>query len=373
MQVYIAGVQGANTCGLNRFYSKTGTLSLHEEAQVPVAGDASPTEDATLNVLNQLGLYRFGCTRSCTYLALEQQKHVIAESTAPASTSGRKQYRDSGIDLAGTTDDEQQSQNFRTSGVLRNMHDSRPEFYAEASLQSPLGHRIGTYCIIDESCRTVLDNSEVKEGLEDIANAISQHLDNVHYRQTHNKGAQMMKVLSAFIEGHTDQNEVFSGEFHPSKMAKGGKKQYLPNAMPPVSLQDEQQGDKQELRRRSISTAGSVSPGTLRPKPLEKTDHIPVRNAYNVLDADLHLPQSVSDIGHGADVGDNSRRASTLVSVSDVPAISEHISTLLARARSLIKDCLNVNGVVFFDTSRMNTRRLVFSSHMYNLLLTSLK
>lgn len=330
--------------------------------QTPGAGPPARA-DATLNALNRLGLYRFGCTRSCTYLVLEQHKHVIAEATAPASISDRKRYRDSGIDFAGSSKYGQDSPSYTTNGTHMNRCDPHPQFYAEAPLRSPLGHRIGTYCIIDESRHTILDNSDVKEGLRDIAEAISQHLDNVHYRQERNKGARMMKVLSAFIDEDMDKNaisEAANGDYQPSKVTTGGKKHYPHTTMLPVSLQVEQPDNKHELGRRSISTAGGVSPCASRPQSLERDDYIPIRNAYDVPDADLRSTPLTSDIRHDVDVESNARRASTMVSVSDVPAISEHISALLARASSLIKEYLEVNGVVFFDTSRVNTRRLVF-------------
>lgn len=316
--------------------------------------ELSPVPDVILSSLTQLGLYRFDCTRSRICLVQDDRRHVIAEASIPTSASSRRRYRDSGIDLATNVEYTRDSPGGTTPQRARHSrHNSQPFFYAETSLRSPLGHTMGTYCVIDERPREHFETEE--KGLDEIAEAISQHLDNVYCRQKRSKSSQMMKGLLTFVGGNIDQSTKVEGvgsEHQARKRATERESQLSTYSMRSASPSTGHLDDAWESDQ-SISAAGGVSPGTLRPQPLEQKENIPIRNIYGKRQEDIRLSSPISDI----DIG--SRRASTMVSVSGVSAVSESIPPLLSQASSLIRECLDVDGVLFFDTSRTNTRRSV--------------
>lgn len=316
--------------------------------------ELSPVPDVVLNSLCQLGLYRFDSTRSLVCLVQENRKHVIAEASMPIPAAAGRKYRDSGIDFATNMEYAQDSPSGSASQRGRHSrHNSQPSSFAEISLRSPLGHTMGTYCIIDERSREKLE-AEAKE-LDEIADAIVQHLDNVYCRHKQSKGAQMMKGLSTFVGGNTDLSkfEGVGSENRPRKRTMERRdSQFSTYAIRTTSPSARHLDDTWESDH---SISAGVSPGTMRPQSFDQKENIPIRT-YDDKGQELIRPSSpISDI----DIG--SRRGSTMVSVSGVSAMSESIPPLLSQASSLIRECLDVDGVLFFDTSRVNTRRLVRS------------
>ena len=318
----------------------------------------------TLNALNKLGLYRFGCTSSFTSLMIDDQKHIIAETTTPQSSYGKRRptTRDSGVAFGqflqertyeyvpGTA---QSASAERSNSVtipnitvgqgrliIRDTAEddtikeypcllelSHTRFYAEVPLYSRSGYVLGTYCIMDGSPRAVFDNTEI-EVLEEITASIANHLDGVWDQQKKNRAARMMTGLSQFV--HTGHNQPDT----QSDYTDAG----LSAAVSGISLHTEQSTIVPEIDNLSIST-GALD--------MENSSHQPSTFGNNI-----HQDRFDTE---------GLRKPSTLVSVSDVSVVSHQISTLFAGASSLIRECLDVDGALFLDASRANARRFVFS------------
>lgn len=416
-----------NDIGFHRLYSFTGT-PLSTEAQSSLGPfrtrdrsasetAASLTSDITLKALNQLGLYRFGCAHSFTCLVLDERKHIIAEASNSMSYGKGRQSRDSGIDFGGDSGSGLHTLNAALSGRdqsdIANLTDatakakcsiildtskddsfkSNPHaaewphmrFFAEVPMYDPEGYAVGTYCIMDESPRVEFHDVDV-ETLRGIAESIAKHLWTQH---KYNKAARMMNGLSTLVQSPSDTQDVNiqsqrrCSQSHvkiPSETNRneGG----LSGAVPPVSLPTglERLSDAQEGDKVSASTPGEVSPCTMRPQSLEETEITPTAPPRKDPGTKLNLPsplpfeESSDSINRCRTSDDNLRRASRLVSVSEAPMISQQISTLFARASSLLRECLDIEGVLFLDASRSNTRRSVsHACRRYAIMLTPAK
>lgn len=346
-------IQDADHSRLNSFYFDTDFNASKNQLH-----------DATLDALNKLGLYRFGCTGSSTSLILDDQKYIIAETTtSPSSHKRGRHTRDSGVDfghdLRSRTYTFAPSASLSSSGERSNVvtipnitadkgrliirdtaqdDDSkdyrclleRPHmrFYAEVPLYSRSGHALGAYCIMDESPRAVFDDSEIKV-LEEITASIANHLENVWDQQKHNRAAQMMNGLSEFVNAEKE------AEYQSDSTNAG-----LSSAVSGVSLQPEQAGIVPAIDNLAVSTGVLDIGNSSRPSSREFRSKINRDRVY----------------------AESSRKASTLVSVPDVSVVSHQISTLFARASSLIRECLGVEGALFLDASPANARRFVFNN-----------
>lgn len=334
----------------NRLYSRTGKpFPVADQA----AAEDGPVPDVVLNSLCQLGLYRFDCTRSVVCLVQEDRRHIVAEASISIPASVGRKYRDSGIGFA--TNVEYGPDSPGSSASQRAMHSrdsSHNFFYTETSLRSPSGHIMGTYSVMDKRPHEKLE-TEAKD-MEEISEAISQHLDNIYCRHMRNKNVQMMKGLSTFVGGNIDLGskiEAVSSEYRPRNQAPESDTQFSNYSMHPKSPPTGQSDDASESDR---SLSIGVSPGTLRPQTFDHNQILPIRtHDKGQEDAGRSSPISEIDIG--------SRRGSTMVSVSGASAVSDSIPPLLSQASALIRDCLEVDGVLFFDTSRVNARRLVLA------------
>ena len=309
---------------------------------------------------------------------IDDQKHIIAETTTPQSSYGKRRptTRDSGVAFA---QDLQERAYAYVPGAAQSASAERPNsviipnitvsqgrliirdtaqddtikeypcllelshtrFYAEVPLYSRSGYVLGTYCIMDGSPRAVFDDTEIKV-LEEITASIANHLDGVWDQQKKNRAARMMTGLSQFVNTGHNQPDT------QSDYTDAG----LSAAVSGISLQPDQSTIVPESENPSIPN------GVL---DMENSSH--------------QLSTFGNNIRQDRFDAESPRKASTLVSVSDVSVVSHQISALFARASSLIRECLDVDGVLFLDASRANARRFVsmLPILMISLALTLLK
>lgn len=391
---------------LNRLYSFTGTPFTAETQSPPgpfrnrdrsvSETTASLTSDITLKALNQLGLYRFNCAHSLTCLTLDDQRHIIAEASSSVPYWKGRQSRDSGIDFGGDPTSVFSQNAAQSAGrdqhkapdiidttikgecciILDTSKDdsfkSHPHatqwphmrFFAEVPIYDPEGYVLGTYSIMDQSPRTVFDNADI-ETLRGIAASIANHLWTQH---KYNRAARMMSGLSTLVQSPGDEkNEVQRrGSQAHVNVSSGGSFANLPLSSPTRRLSDAQEADSA-----TVPTPGEVSPCTMQPQFSEDNEVTPTAPLPKEPDTKFNLPSPLpfgefSDSINRAKTTEDNRRASRLISVSEAPTVPQQILTLFARASSLLRECLDVEGVLFLDASRSNTRRSVF----YNALAT---
>lgn len=352
---------------------------------------ASLTSDITLKALNQLGLYRFNCTHSFTCLILDQRRHIIAEASNSVSYRNGRQSRDSGIDFGGDpgsglslnaalpasqhqssvdiTDttakgecciilDTSKDDTFKSHPHAAQWPHMR--FFAELPMYDPEGYALGTYCIMDDSPRALFDNADI-EALRGIAESIAHHLWTQH---KYNRASRMMNGLSTLVQSPGDEKDEFQrrGSQAHLDVLRGGTSDAVPLSSPTGRLPDAQEADSVPL-----PTPGEVSPCTMRPQPSEDNEVTPTAPPRKEPETKFNLPSPLpfgefSDSINRAKTTEDSRRASRLISVSEAPTVPQQILTLFARASSLLRECLDIEGVLFLDASRSNTRRSAFQT-----------
>lgn len=360
---------------------------------------ASLTSDITLKALNQLGLYRFNCTHSFTCLTLDQRRHIIAEASSSVSYGKGRQSRDSGIDFGGDSGsvfsqnaalfagrdqykvpdiidttvkgecciilDTSKDDSFKSHPHAAQWPHMR--FFAEVPMHDPEGYVLGTYSIIDVSPRAVFDNADI-EALRGVAESIANHLWTQH---KYNRAARMMSGLSTLVQSPGDvKNEVQrrGSQAHVNVSSGGNRDEGGSFATLPLSSPTRRLSDAQEADSVTVPTPGEVSPCTMRPQFPEDNEATPTAPPPKEPDMKFNLPSPLpigefSDSINRVKTTEDSRRASRLVSVSEAPTVPQQILTLFARASSLLRECLDVEGVLFLDASRSNTRRSVFQTY----------
>ncbi|KAG9948304.1 hypothetical protein KCU85_g5036, partial [Aureobasidium melanogenum] len=170
-------------------------------------------------------------------------------------------------------------------------------FYGGIAIRSPYGPVIGVISILHDQTKDGLNNAE-RKFLEHMADTVMSHLDMVRSKEEHRRTSQMVVGLGSFVEGkdHVDmklnQKEV------------------------PKSTEVENQGDP------------PATPGAATSRPSEMS-HIQEEN-----------PSLATD-------GTDSVNFENL----QAQMLSTDVKSTFQRAAHIIKDAIDVEGVVFLDAS----------------------
>lgn len=203
-------------------------------------GGPSLSDDIVLTALVQLGVYRFSCNRAFISLIDGHSQHILSEATASISLRDcRNHLPNDGIYLGVTTLDlvfgvcphamklftgEKVPQLQNTPNMtatpsrfivrdftLEEDFKNRPyvtgwpyfRFYAEVPVYSPAGYVLGSFCVVDDKPRQHFGDAEVS-ALQEISDAIANHLENVRTVQYHLRSDRLIKGLTDFVKGPPD-------------------------------------------------------------------------------------------------------------------------------------------------------------------------
>lgn len=174
-------------------------------------------------------------------------------------------------------------------------------FYAGTAIRSPYGPVIGVISVLDYESRDDLAESE-KVFLQYMSSTIMTHLDMVRSKEEHRRASQMVVGLGSFVEG------------------KGLVDMHMHSKTVPKSTHVEHQGEP------------PLTPGASTSKPPEVV-HIQNENP----------PQQP----------DPTKSAEDTLSFEDLQAqmLSTDVKSTFQRAAQIIKDAIDVEGVVFLDAS----------------------
>jgi hypothetical protein len=346
--------------------------------------------DSTLTALTQLGVYRFGCNRSFVSIIDGEQQHIIAEATASISLRKAEDHLpDDGIYLGVRTLDLEwgvcphairlftgqdpskvtSSENItanRSRNIIRDFtkedfYNNRPyvlewpyfRFYAEVPLYSPSGYVLGSYCVVDNKPRAEFSDKEVA-ALQEIADAISQHLENVRVIQYHRRAERLVKGLTNFVKGHTESdspdyfNQLVSPErlnLHNLNLRNNGIQMEESNTL--LSLPTSKSFSNQSVPDRSSSTAQDESAISLF-SGAKNSEMTPPTQPSSLA---LGTPESTDPLGLDEYYSE---------SADDVP-IAERVAAIFTRASSLLRASMDVEGVTFLDARQNDSRLSVFS------------
>ena len=342
--------------------------------------------DSTLTALAQLGVHRFGCDRSFVSIIDGEQQHLIAEATGSISLRNEENHLPqdglylgvrtlnlewgvcphairlfTGQDSSKIMDTENITVN-RTRNIIRDFtsEDFYKDrlyvqnwpyfrFYAEVPLYSPSGYVLGSYCVVDNKPRSDFPDEDVA-ALQEIADAISQHLENiriVHYNQ---RGENLVKGLTSFVKGNTQSDCAETFHRHPESRQKlniqnlnhrGSDFQTDElNTYPPIiqynsdeTVVDRESSNTQEDRVSSLFSDAKDSGTT------QITTQLSSLAPGSPGSAELLSPdEKCLDI-----------------TMEDLP-IGEIMAAIFSRASNLLKSSMDLDGVVFLDARQSDSQ-----------------
>ncbi|KAF4301638.1 sensor histidine kinase response protein [Botryosphaeria dothidea] len=171
---------------------------LPAPSAIPVPRAPAPARDATLTALAQLGPLRLQCDRAFVSLIDRSQQYIIAEANTLASAISTPNVK---ADYS--------------SYCIRDLRD-QPEYvdrpyvrgwphmrsYLEVPLRTSSGICIGSYSVIDSRPRDDFDDAAVAV-LEDIAQAIMDHIELVKMQEQHKRLERLVNSLCLYVEENT--------------------------------------------------------------------------------------------------------------------------------------------------------------------------
>jgi hypothetical protein len=240
-----------------------------------------------------------------------------------------------------------------------------PRFYAGVALKSPRGAIIGTYCIMDERPRAALEVKEMKF-LRDMAVTVMSNLIHARTREEYRQGERMIRGIGSFVEGRgTLRNwRAMPGydevSYEPSRAGYGGEGQ-LDERQQALSIRnDSNPGETHlDLCKESVGVRGEVtqecscyactgatSNAALPSRPVK------IRNDSNTLRSN-HNP-STGDSAPTSDPDPITCQGSRLPHCDHGETQLNPTERMFSRAVHIVRECLEVEGVVLYDVSSNN-------------------
>ncbi|KAE8137734.1 hypothetical protein BDV38DRAFT_83343 [Aspergillus pseudotamarii] len=311
--------------------------------------------DTILTGLAELGAYRVDCHQAFVTLLENNEPYVIAEAIIPHIAKKDENGKSSllGLKTLGLTADG----SYPTNGFKGIPNDgcrivpdicsdhtigghpfvtqcSDMRFYAEVPLRSSAGDIFGTYCVTDSTPRPSFADGEV-DNLKQVASSIAGHLENIWTLHKRCKSERLLGALTEFAKGQpSGDNERNSHSSRGSLDQISHRSSELPD-IDRISLSTDTTHDKS---------------GSERPKQKDRA-HSP--SFFKRSDVPMKAPPSPEK--HQQHVRRFSDVSSNLIAVSE-GVTSSGTSALFSQASLLLRECMKLDGVVFLDASRTNSR-----------------
>ncbi|KAL4807885.1 hypothetical protein BDV18DRAFT_109671 [Aspergillus unguis] len=384
-----------------RFYCIVDRPSRNDDISDP---ETSPqpdepkrqSKDMALTGLARLGVLQFGCSRAFVSIIDDANQHILAEAAASVSLGGIGSDDTRGGLYVGVKSIDlekgilpqaigfftQQNAPFESTNIVadnaryivrdlaledtykhRSYVASWPfmRYYAAVPIKSPGGHVIGSYCIVDDKPRSGFGDAELKS-LQEIADAIAQYIETVRLSYCHHRTETLVKSLTTFVKEQDDFDPAESYDVTPTQPATN-----LPNPVGsgdassterpslPRAESSETQGNVSENSRGPCSPSegtGDVSSLFSRPNGSEQTEAtFPYRNtdrpgsAWSLLDDRRNSVSQTSRPPTNAPFNDAQPSATE---------VANKVSRIFRRASVLLRDSMDLDGVLFVDASRCN-------------------
>ena len=221
-------------------------------------------------------------------------------------------------------------------------------FYAEVPLFSASGHVLGSYCIVDDKPRPVFGDGETAL-LQEVADSVAEYLEKTRIVHFHRRAERLVKGVTDLVTTHPDPEAVLKRsspfadiDIHPD---------------PDVSTQTEDHGSSQ-----MTSELSSLSFGRDRSRSTEPTSVHSNRGASSAgLTPLFEKPQN--EFWNPEEII-SSKENDTKPQAPKTPSshmISRSIASIFSRASVILRDSMDLDGVLFADAYQSNSGLLVSS------------
>ncbi|KAL2816037.1 hypothetical protein BDW59DRAFT_11906 [Aspergillus cavernicola] len=363
-------------------------------------GNKRLSSDTALTALAQLGVLRFGCDRAFVSIIDEASHHVVAEATESIAIGNvHKQQHNDGIYLGVRSldlgwgavphtirffTDRIPATPVKTDNLVANSthyivcdftkeeaYRDRPyvtdwpymRFYAAVPIRSPGGFVLGSYCVVDNKPRANFGDVEV-ESMKGIAGAIAQHLETVRLSHCHRRTETLVKSLTTFVKHQNDFDPTESYTTTSSQStthipdASTGTELSYPDALADrhINLSGVEGVLNSDPRSPSVATAELSS---LFSKVADSEQTEPSLPWRPIDPTSVERPNSASSLVGNRRDGVPRSAPAVADSPTSNPQVSEmeiasSVTRIFARASILLRDSMDLDGVLFVDASRCN-------------------
>ncbi|KAF7115471.1 hypothetical protein CNMCM5793_002429 [Aspergillus hiratsukae] len=318
------------------------------------------SQDTTLTAIAQLGALRLNARRCMISLFDRHTQYILAESTRTLSLQDDRVHVDGdGLWLGSSVipkpdgmchyccEEDQLNAGKGPNGgycalVIPDMtKDDRCSkrhyvvnaphlrFYAGVPIMSRRGIAIGAFAVSDGQPRAGLDPLEIRF-MTDTAAAIMNHLEMMRSHEQFRRGANMIAGLGNFVEGATFQSSSLRRTIQPHKEDEEQELENSKNNMPQTRRHHQTRADGRSPLKERSSREATASP------------------------SEPHIEQE----------SETRPRISSTPSQPRQPEVTLASGTreIISRAARVLRDSLEVEGVVFFDASVNSYATLVRNS-----------
>lgn len=334
-------------CRYNALEISTAALGDPEAAKPIPSAVLSSTPDPGLTAFAQLGLYRLDGSRALVSLFDRKNQHIVAEAlrasplnldedpldllwlcgtavpretsicehviagpaplmTIPGSSTGNSP-NDLPVSVVLDLDEDES---------FCHIKDPHKRFYIGVPIRSPAGINIGVYCIFDDKPRKHVSSVEI-QFIRDMSRTIMDYLDAKRSHECYRREERMVRGLGSFVEGKATLSN-WSQSSNPSSF------QDLPGVQEGSLNKRLRNTDNCTLKRpRGRETTNPQAPNTSGPAPTRTRDSASKRQARSG-----HRPR---------------------LSSSDI--LQDDVESVFSKASNIIRESLEVAGVVYLDAS----------------------
>jgi signal transduction histidine kinase len=353
----VQGAYGnADTSGPRYDALEISTAALNDEtAKAIPSAVLSSTPDPALTAFAQLGLYRIDGSRALVSLFDRKNQHIVAEAVRSTPLSLDDDHKREQLWLCGTAVPRATSicehvlagpassltipgnatgnlpSDLPVSVVLDLDEDSRfcdvqdaaKKFYMGVPIRSPAGINIGVYCVFDDKPRQFVPNDLI-QFIRDMSRTIMDYLEAKRSHECYRREERMVRGLGSFVEGRATLSN-WSQSSNPSSF------QDIPGV---------QEGSLNKKLRGSEKRPGGRSAVSSSPAETPPGASDPVANA------------SAPDrrVSRGREIPAKAK-PSRQARLSSVDVLREDMESVFSKASNIIRESLEVEGVVYLDAS----------------------
>ncbi len=342
-------------------YLPSFQLPLYHPDVAPIS---SP--DPTLTALAQLGVLRLRASRCFISLFTKTHQYIVAEATPTLSLQSDNVYqtgdrlwfgsaiipRNAGPcsvlvdrhvhaynegrelpDLVTVVPDLREDTELRATQIMD--MSPVPRFYSGVPLKTPRGAIIGYYSILDNEPRPALDAVQI-QFLKDMATTVMANLLGSRVREEYRQGERMIRGISSFVEGRGSLRNwrAMSGQdersYEPSRAKLGGEGQLDKRQQ---AIQDDEDG------------AYGMSNAIRKATGFEQED------GTHTFNNRLMSRTTFSTTQRRDSIASSSQGWGSSQSHHVINDVAESTATMFSRATNIIRECLEIEGAIFYETS----------------------